>query len=202
MGVPSIKGSALSSVVEDVNRLRAEGAIADETLEKALAPEDVAILAQEVQTALWYPIESYRRLTELLLGTEGRGDPAYVIQRGERAGERLFDAGIYVQLQHGEEKARASRRGGSAFHERDGRLMVSLSGAMFNFTAWEYRLDGDAAIIEVKDAADFPEVSRWAVQGFLQYTVSRLREMPVVVESERPAPDRVVYRFDRGDVGG
>jgi hypothetical protein len=73
---------------------------------------------------------------------------------------------------------------------------------MFNFTAWSYRLDGDTSIIEVTDAAELPEVSRWAVQGFLQYTVSRLRDTPVVVESERPAPDRVVYRFDRGGVEG
>ena len=49
---------------------------------------------------------------------------------------------------------------------------------------------------------ELPEVSRWAVQGFLQYTISRLRDAPVVVQSERPAPDRIVFRFDRGAVDG
>jgi hypothetical protein len=198
--VPSIKGSAMSSVVEDVARLHAEGVLSEEQLAASLAAEDFQLLEDKVQAALWYPIESYRRLTELLLASEGGGDPAYIVRRGERAGQRLFDAGLYVQLQHGEEKARDARGGGRAFHERDGRLMVSLSGAMFNFSVWEFHLEGDTSIIQITEAADFPEVSRWAVQGFLQYTVSRLRAAPVTVESERPAPDRVVYRFDRGDV--
>ena len=198
MTVPSIKGSAMSSLVEDVQRLVDEGRIAEELLAAGLAPEDFQILDEKVQAALWYPIESYRRLTELLLEIEGQGDPSYVIHRGELAGRRLFDSGIYVQLQHGEEKALAARRGEGSFRERDGRLMVSLSGAMFNFASWSYRVEGHESVIEITDAADFPEVSRWAVQGFLQYTTSRLRGVPVVVESERPAPDRVVYRFDRG----
>src|SRR5687768_11501021 len=102
---PSIKGSALSSVVEDVRALRDTGRLSAERLESSLAPEHLALLDDKVQAALWYPIDAYRRLTELLLEVSGRGDPQYVVDRGQRAAQRLWESGLYVQLQHGEEKA-------------------------------------------------------------------------------------------------
>jgi hypothetical protein len=192
---PSIKGSALSSVVEDVRALCDSGRITTERLEAALQPADLALLESKIQPALWYPIQSYARLTKLLLDVAGRGDPQYVADRGARAAQRLWESGLYVQLQHGEEKAAKARRTGGVFTERDARMITTLSGAIFNFTRWSYRAGEPDAVIEVSEAADWPEVSMWAARGFLEYVVSRLRRIETAIEAVRVAPDRVEFRF-------
>lgn len=193
---PSIKGSALASVVEDLCALRDSGRLPTARLETRLEASDLRILDSKVQAALWYPIESYRRLSELLLEVEGRGDPQYIIDRGARAAERLWEAGLYIQLQHGEERAEAARRNGGVMSERDARLITSLSGALFNFTRWSYRSEDSSALIEVREAAALPEISVLAARGFLEYVVGRLRRRDTPVHAERPEPDRVVFRFD------
>jgi hypothetical protein len=193
--VPSIKGSALSSVVEDVRALRDSGRIAPDRLEAILEAADLALLEAKIQPALWYPIESYARLTELLLDVAGRGDPQYVADRGARAAQRLWESGLYVQLQHGEEKAAKARRSGGVMSDRDARVITTLSGAIFNFTRWTYRVEEPHAVIEVSEAADLPEMSVLAARGFLEYVVSRLRREQTAVEAQRAAPDRVEFRF-------
>ena len=192
---PCIKGSALSSVVEDVRALCDSGRITIDRLEAALEASDIALLEAKIQPALWYPIESYERLTRLLLDVVGRGDPQYVADRGARAAQRLWESGLYVQLQHGEEKAAKARRVGGAMTERDARMITTLSGAIFNFTRWSYRTGEPDAVIEVSEATDWPEVSVWAARGFLEYVVSRLRRVETRVEAVRVAPDRVEFRF-------
>jgi hypothetical protein len=193
--VPSIKGSALSSVVEDVRALRDSGRIAPDRLEAILEAADLALLEAKIQPSLWYPIESYARLTELLLDVAGRGDPQYVADRGARAAQRLWESGLYVQLQHGEEKAAKARRSGGVMSDRDARVITTLSGAIFNFTRWTYRVEEPHAVIEVSEAADLPEMSVLAARGFLEYVVSRLRREQTAVEAQRAAPDRVEFRF-------
>ena len=79
--------------------------------------------------------------------------------------------------------------------ERDARMITTLSGAIFNFTRWSYRTGEPDAVIEVSEAADWPEVSVWAARGFLEYVVSRLRRVETRVEAVRVAPDRVEFRF-------
>jgi hypothetical protein len=193
---PSIKGSAISSVIEDVCRLRDTDQITPERLESSLEPADLALLDAKVQAALWYPIDSYRRLTELLRDVEGRNNPRYVADRGSCAAERLWKAGLYVQLQHGEEKAEAARQRGGFLSERDARLITTLSGAIFNFTKWRYCTEGGQALIEVTEAEALPDVSVEAASGFLEYVVSRLRQSETNVVALRPTPDRVEFRFE------
>jgi hypothetical protein len=195
MTEPAIKGIALQSVIDDVQRLREEGHISDSLLEARLERKELAWLDEKVQPALWYAIDGYARLTQLLLEVEGGGDPDYVVRRGEAAGARLFDSGIYMQLQHGEKRGEEARSGGRSFTEHDGRMMTTLSGSMFNFTRWSYRVEGAEAIIEVSDAAAFPEVSRLAAQGLIQCITARVRGRKIDVRSERPSADRVIFRF-------
>jgi hypothetical protein len=74
--------------------------------------------------------------------------------------------------------------------------MTSLAGAIFNVSRWRYRkVPGDPLTnrIEVSDAAELPEVSRLAAQGFIQYSATRMTGGEVRVTSERPAPDRIVF---------
>jgi len=178
-----------------VRALRDTGRISRDRIEATLEAADLALLEQKIQPALWYPIESYARLTELLLDVVGRGDPQYLADRGARAAERLWESGLYVQLQHGAEKASEARRKGSVMSDRDARVITTLAGAIFNFTRWAYRVDVAHAVIEVSEAAALPEVSVWAARGFLAYVVSRLRRVETSVEARRLAPDRVEFRF-------
>ena len=192
---PSIKGSALSSVVEDLRALRDSGRISPARIEKTLQPADLALLDTQIQPALWYPIQSYARLTEVLLDVLGRGDPQYIADRGARAAQRLWESGLYVQLQHGEEKAAKARRTGGVMSDRDARVITTLSGAIFNFTRWKYRVEETGSVIEVSEAEALPEVSVWAARGFLEYVVSRLRRVDTSVAATRVARDRVEFRF-------
>ena len=192
---PSIKGSALSSVVEDLRALRDSGRISRARIEKTLQPVDLALLDTQIEPALWYPIQSYARLTEVLLDVLGRGDPQYIADRGARAAQRLWESGLYVQLQHGEEKAAKARRTGGVMSDRDARVITTLSGAIFNFTRWKYRVEETGPVIEVSEAEALPEVSVWAARGFLEYVVSRLRRVETRVTATRVASDRIEFRY-------
>ena len=196
MAVPSIKGSAFETVVIDLTRLIQVGKIAREAVEARLESEDLQLLDDKVLPGLWYPLASYRRMSELLWEVEGNRDPAYLMARGARSAERLFDAGLYQQMQRGEELGAAKRERGEAWSEFDGNLMTTLAATIFNVSRWRYRRhpeDVNVNRIEVTGARDLPEVSRWAAQGFIEYMASRMTGATVTVTSERPAPDRIVY---------
>jgi hypothetical protein len=196
VGVPSIKGTAFQSVVEDLQALVGAGRIARDELEARLPAEDLRLLEEKVLPGLWYPLASYRRLTEVLLQVEGGGRPEYVVRRGARAAERLFAAGLYLQLERGDEIGREKRARGEGWTEREGNLVSSLAGAIFNVSRWRYVIDPGvtgASRIEVSEATALPEVSRWAAQGFVEYTSSRLSGVTTRVTSERPSPDRIVF---------
>jgi len=200
MAAPSIKGTAFQSVVEDLRRLIEAGRLVPEELELRLEAEDLRILDDKVLPGLWYPLASYQRLTELLMRTEGGGRSDYVVARGARAAERLFAAGLYQQLERGEEIGAMKRANRESWGVHEGSLMASLAGAIFNVSRWRFVVDArDPAVhrIEVSEARALPEVSRWAAQGFIEYTASRLTGAPVRVTSERPAPDRIVFTLRR-----
>ena len=196
MTVPSIKGTAFQSVVEDVQGLVAAGRIRRAELEARLPGEDLRILEDQVLPGLWYPLATYRRLTEILLEIEGGGKPEYVVRRGARAAERLFAAGLYLQLERGEEIGARKRERGEGWTEREGNLVASLAGAIFNVSRWRFTVDpGEPAVhrIEASEAEDLPEVSRLAAQGFIEYTASRLAGAPVRVTSERLGRGRIAF---------
>src|SRR5262245_30606378 len=197
MGAPSIKGSAFAAVVEDLRGLVDAGRVSRAVLEARLPAADLAILDARVSPALWYPLASYARLCAVLLELEGGARPeAYVAQRGARAAERLFAAGLYLQLERGEALGAEKRERGEGWSVVEGNLVTSLAGAIFNVSRWRFEVDPrDARLhrIHVSEAADLPEVSRLAAQGFIEYTASRLAGVPLRVESERVAPDQIVF---------
>jgi hypothetical protein len=194
MAVPSIKGTAFQSVLEDVRGLVESGRLSRAQLELELEAEDVRLLDEKVLPGLWYPLTTYGRLTELLMKHEGKGKSAYVVARGARAAERLFAAGLYQQLSRGDEIGAKKRAANEAWSQHEANLMTSLAGAIFNVSSWRYITEGDGTSrIDVSDAAALPEVSRWAAQGFVEYTASRLSSTSMRVTSERPSPDRIVF---------
>jgi hypothetical protein len=201
VGVPSIKGTAFQSVVEDLCALVAAGRIRGPELAARLAAEDLRILGEKVLPGSWYPLATYRRMTELLMEVEGGGRPEYVVRRGARAAERLFAAGLYLQLERGEEIGANKRKRGEGWSEREGNLVSSLAGAIFNTSRWRFKVDPSEPAthrIEVSEAEDLPEVSRLAAQGFIEYTATRLSGSPIRVTSERSGPSRIVFTLRLG----
>ena len=196
MAVPSIKGTAFQSVVEDLCRLREAGRLSEDALEARLEAEDLRLLDAKVLPGLWYPLASYGRLTELLMELEGGGRVEYVVARGARAAERLFAAGLYQQLVRGDAIGASKRAKSERWTEHEANLMTSLAGAIFSVSRWRYVTDPavpGTSRIEVSEAEALPEVSRWAAQGFIEYTSSRLSGVTTRVTSERPSPDRIVF---------
>jgi hypothetical protein len=196
VAVPSIKGTAFQSVAEDLQRLVAAGRITRSWLEARLEAEDLRALDDKVLPGVWYPLASYQRMTEILIEIDGGGRPDYVVRRGARAAERLFAAGLYLQLERGEEMGAEKRKRGEGWTEREGNLVASLAGAIFNVSHWRFRIDADDPTlqrIEAVEAEALPEVSRLAAQGFIEYTTSRLSGAPVRVTSERIGRDRIVF---------
>jgi hypothetical protein len=190
VSVPSIKGTAFQSVHDDLHRLLESGRLSRERLELALGVDDLRVLDEKVAPAAWYPIDGYARMVELLVEIEARGRRReYLIERGTRAAERLSAAGIYQQLD-------ASAEG---MGPRVGHVILTLASVIYNFTRWSYEsgeVRGDFTI-RVDDAESFPEVSRFATQGFIQYVATRVSAAPVRVESDRPTLDRIVYSAKR-----
>jgi hypothetical protein len=194
--VASIKGTAIQSVADDLRGLVAARRITRDWLEARLDAEDLRILDDKVLPGVWYPLRSYQRLTEILIEVDGGGRPDYVVHRGARAAERLFAAGLYLQLERGDEIGAQKRERGEGWTEREGNLVASLAGAIFNVSRWRFRVDADDPAIhriDVTEAEELPEVSRLAAQGFIEYTASRLSGAPVRVTSERIGRERIRF---------
>lgn len=186
--VGGVKGTALESVVADVNRLVETGVISRADLDVRLDAEDLELLEQKLLPSAWYSLGSYGRLTQLLFETEGRRRIEYLVERGRRAAERIRNAGLYAQF-----TADRDRWG-----DRIGAMLVTLGPAMYRDTEWSYRLlaggGGMRFEIEVSVPADFPDVCRHATQGFVEYTAVHAAGENVRVSSERVSPTRIVIR--------
>jgi hypothetical protein len=196
MGGGGVKGTAISSVVEDVNRLLAEGRIARHNLEVQLEPEDFAILAEKVFPSNWYPLGTYGRLTRVLLDAEGEGSLEYLVERGRRSAERLRQAGLYAA------QLKVDR---DHWGERVGQMMVPLGPAIYRDTFWRIDLtdaDGEVSFaIEVDVPAEFPDLCRHQTQGFIEHAATYAAEAPVEVTSERVTATRLRFRGRHGRPG-
>jgi hypothetical protein len=182
-----VKGTAIASVIDDVKRLVAEGRIASEALEAQLEATDLEILEQKTLPSLWYPLETYGRLTALLLEVEGGGNTDYLVERGRRAAERLRTTGLYAQL--AVDRAR--------WGERIAQMMIPLGPTLFRDTVWRVGAvaGGDSSFeIEVDVQASYPDLCRYQTQGFIEYAGSLASGQPIEVTSERVAPRRMVFR--------
>lgn len=189
MAEPAIKGSGFESAVGDLQRLLEEGRLDREELEARLEKRDLALLEEKVLPSLWYPLSSYERMCAVLLDVEGHGDVEYLVERGRRAADRLYRAGLYRQLD-----ATVERWG-----ERLGPLLSSLGEAMFRDTRWtvEVAPGGEHFHVEVTVPPRFPECARHSSTGFMEFLGSHAAGFPAVVRSSRPAPDRMVFEGRR-----
>jgi hypothetical protein len=198
MPTPSIKGSAIIAAVADVNRLLEAGRISREDLEVRLEAEDLELIDEKIQVSVWYPVASYGRIADLLAEVEAGpgGREAYLMRRGRATADRLFEAGLYTQLERVKERV-DNLDDAQVFDPYQVRLTLSLWGAMVNFTRWHFEPNPEAPesfTCEVSDAAAFPEALRLSNAGFLEGVFSRLVNSPVEVTIQTTGPDTFLYR--------
>ena len=180
---PSLKGSAIESLVEGVRSLVKDRQVTSDDL-KRLTEDDLALLDTDINPAGWYPVDSYDRLIRLLHDVDGRGRPGYFEERGARVAERLFEAGMYAQL-HAQDGAEGLTR----LHVK---LTSTIWDALLNFVSWNCRYDeSDACLFhyELERAEDLPEPLRLQAQGFFEYAFSRVAGEAVQVSSTRDGGD-------------
>jgi len=192
---PSIKGAAFQAVPADVNRLLEQGRLSPEELEVRLTADDLGILAEKILPGRWYPIETYKRLLDLLVEFEGGGQAEqYLMKRGVDAAKRILAMGIYDHL---EAARRAVERSPSDWCAQVGRVMITLSNAMFSFSQWKfvaYRDSSNPFSIHVSDAEDIPDTTRILLQGFIEHVFNQFSDAPTRVTSSRPSPESIEYQ--------
>lgn len=186
MEVPSIKGSAFQSVAEDVRRLVDAGRVDPEELARELSDKDRGLLDAVVTPVSWLPMATYGRFLEILAREEGGDDPvAYLCARGSRAADRLL-TGAYGSFDAAP----------GTWGPRVGQTMIGIAKLLYNFTTWSFReVDEEVFEIEASEARDLPDPARYTAQGFIRWFAERTSGGPVHVTSERPEPDRIVYRI-------
>lgn len=172
---PSIKGSVLVDLVEDVRKLLGSG---DREAAAHLTEQDCATIEQDISQASWYSVDFYARLMELLRNAHGDGRNEYVIDRGRARGRKLMEAGVYQQMEYvGRLQATKAITSEERFaaYGRDLRLLVTLSRSILNFTTWSVEADPDVNarhIIEVSDAEEFPDILGCSTEGFIDAMAS------------------------------
>lgn len=200
MAVPSIKGSVMAGVVEDVTKLVAQGEVSRAELARRLPACDMALLDQQILASQWYDVQSYDRMNRLLLEVEGRGDVDYLREQGRRTARRLIEGGLYAQLEYLDRtQVRALTDPQARFEAfgRDLRLLNSLSGSILNFSRWTHAVDTEHERryrIDVLDSAEMPESLCWRSEGFM----NGMAEAHGHVELwrwDRSVRDHVVFRM-------
>jgi hypothetical protein len=205
MAEPAIKGSAVTALVEDVARCIEEGRVSLEEVEARLEPEDVALLEEKISPAKWYPIDQYRRLTDLLfeITGDGRDFETYLKERGAAAAERLMQSGLYQQLDYSTKQADANSEQTSREQlRRETRLRLSLIAGIVNRGTPHTSPDPDRPDqlrIELRDASELPDCLGHTIAGFIE-RCARERRAAGVWHMSRIGADvmRFTYAPHRG----
>jgi hypothetical protein len=186
VSVPSIKGTAFQSVLEDVSKALKNGRIETSKLESATKAEDRDLLGEVLVPGIWYPLESYTRLLDLLWEVDGERDPQYLVDRGATAADRILAAGAYADMVE-----TAGRWGG----EQVVQSVLSLSKSLFNFVDVVIHggIQDDQFEVAFIHTAAFPDCARYASQGFFQPLFERLAGRPVAIESHRHSDDELRF---------
>jgi hypothetical protein len=191
---PSVKGILLVGAVVSVRRQRDAGRISSEQLEVRLGTETLALLDSKIEIGRWYPIGAFCELIDLDWDVAAGRDPEHARRAGALSADRLFDRGLYQQLDYAERSARAQTR---AALMRQARLISTITGTFYNFLQVEVRVDeqqSDSLEIHYGNAAAFAEILRYTTEGFMNQ-INHRQGSARRWTSERVRPDLVVYRL-------
>jgi hypothetical protein len=195
---PCIKGSIVAPMVEEIRDLRDAGRVGEGELEARLASDSLALLDTKVNPSEWVPLRIYEQFAQLLESVEGAGDPHYMRGRGERAGERLADTGIYQQLRF-VEKIRDDIRCMEVYLS-DMRLILSIQAALVNVGRWAAEIDPDhpnRVMIVARESESVPGCLMDAMEGFFIGVSRRAHKSGIPWRAERPTRGEIRFRMDR-----
>jgi hypothetical protein len=192
---PAVKGNLVLGAVVAARRHRDQGRISVEALEARLSAETLHLIDQKIAIASWYPIQAFTELIDLNWELGGRRDPEFMRKEGVRSADRLFVSGIYQQLNFAESAAKVTSRDELL---RQSRLITSITASLYNFLETSVGVDGERTNvlrIVYANASLFCEALRFSTEGFMNHINERQKSARRWT-SERPAPDRVVFRME------
>jgi hypothetical protein len=206
MSGPQTKGLLLVPIAAEIRQFLQEGRISREDVEAELDLPVLKLLDGEISPISWYDGDTYPQLVQLLMKIEGYrpGDLSYVRQRGERAGRRLVESGLYQQLDY--MKRRADEQKGAPLDrklfEQALRLINSVAAAFMKGGVWTLEEDpfcDDRLRFVLTDVDGMSEENAHATWGIL-IGITTAGGGGFSWLYDRPAPDRILYRMDR-DIG-
>src|SRR5262245_11292010 len=168
-GVPSIKATGFQGAADDLGRLVAAGRVSRDELRARLAEKDFAYLDKALAASSWVPVETYVRVSQILVELEANGDAyAYYRARGRKAGQRLHTAGVYNQFNASTE----------TWGKRAGTVATTMGAVMYNFTKWSFEAkEGRHPFqIVIDGAREFPDCLRYVGEGFIEYMSQHISE--------------------------
>ena len=202
MKTPSIKGLAITALVDDVRSYRDRSPDCQREVEARVNSAGLAILEEKTDPFKWYPIAGYQSLTQFLWETEGNRSIEYLRDRGAGSAQRVLALGKYQQISFLRE--RYSPEDHAAFAS-ELRLVVSLQATFFNFTTWDVTQDPDhenRLQIEISDALDFPDELCHTTAGFVTRLGDEVRSGGLQWNPERPRRELIILRMDRASKMG
>src|SRR5215471_7357098 len=130
--VPSLKATVFQFMADELAEALRSGRLSQAELERRLAPDDLQYLGKTLGASTWIPIATSSRVLTLLFELSGGPDiRAFMRERGRSSAYKLRDGGIYNQL-------RIPATSTTESLERSGRIIVTLSAVMFNFSSWRF----------------------------------------------------------------
>jgi hypothetical protein len=195
---PSIKGSIVGPMAEELLALRDRGRIDSADLEARLDADALALLERKVDPSSWVPLRTYEQLALVLQLIEGRNDGGYMRARGERAGARLAEAGIYQQLKFVESRRHSTES--VELFKTDMRLIMSLQAALLNVGAWSVETDPEhpgRVIVRVREADAIPNCLAEAIEGLFNGLSKRGPHGGLHWTLDRPRRNELRLRMDR-----
>jgi len=185
----SVKGSLMLGAVVAVRRLRSRGAIAPETVEARLSPEAVALLDQKIEISRWYPMVPFCELVDLDWEISGQNEPAYLETQGAASADRLFESGLYQQLDFAERSGKVESREKLV---RQSRLITTITGTLYDFLTFEVDLGPTSLEIVFGKAERFSDGLMHTTVGFMNRINERQGSKRRWL-GRRDAPDRVRF---------
>jgi hypothetical protein len=189
---PSAKGSVVVGVVSSLRSLKRAGRVSEEMLAARLGANALRLLGEKIEGGRWYPMATFGELVDYEWDVTG-SDPAYAREAGARSADRMFDAGLYQQLDYAGRVARPKSREELV---RQAKLITTVTGALYSFMTTAVRISqaGDQLEIVYENAGEFREPLRFSTEGYMN-RVNERQGSSRRWTSERTRPDEIVFRM-------
>lgn len=191
---PSIKGAVIKALVQDTRDGLADGRITRAAAEQQLTAEELQLLQDEILDTGWYPIDSYRRLSDLLDDQLGARDVRYIQKRGAAVAERLIRLGVYQQVSF---LNRVGAAESMAVAYQNLKLTATLWNSFFNFGVWttSQQPESRTFAMQVSQSEAMPEKGWDAVEGFIWRLTQEVDPEGVTLKRETTGPGSVQFVF-------